>query len=267
MFGAGQRHRETGRSILAWLGLLLMAASFIWLQLLPRTATFPPITQKGANEEPFAVVVIDPGHGGLDSGTMKAGMREKDLTLDVARRAERLLESRGLVTLLTRTDDSYVSLTARATLANEQPNCIFISIHFDEAGRSGATGIETYYAARQVSIPDRVTSWLPFLQRTSLESINAESQSLASFIQEELVLHTQALNRGTRPQQFFVIANVRHPAVLVEGGFLTNKDDASKLATEIYREQIAAAISDGVVRYRDVLQQQCTPLVVNLPGE
>ncbi len=243
-----------------------MAASFVWLQLLPRLATFPDTTQKPASEQPFALVVIDPGHGGLDSGTMKAGMIEKDLTLDVARRAERLIQSRGLVTMLTRADDSYVSLAARAAIANEQPNCIFISIHFDEAGRSAATGIETYYAARQVSIPERVMSWLPFLQKASLESASSESQSLASFIQEELVAHTQAVNRGTGPQQFFVIANVRHPAVLVEGGFLTNKEDVSKLATENYREQIAAAISDGVVRYRDVLQQRRTPLVVNLPG-
>ena len=222
-------HRETGRSLLAWLGLLLMAASFVWLQLLPRTATFSLTTQKPASEQPFALVVIDPGHGGLDSGTMKGGMIEKDLTLDVARRAERLLQSRGLATMLTRTDDSYVSLAARAAIANEQPNCIFVSIHFDE-------------------------------------SANSESQSLASFIQAELVAHTQAVNRGTKPQQFFVIANVLHPSVLVEGGFLTNKDEVTKLATENYREQIAAAISDGVVRYRDVLQQQRTPLVVNLPG-
>ncbi|MEY2496656.1 MAG: N-acetylmuramoyl-L-alanine amidase [Verrucomicrobiota bacterium] len=259
-------HRETGRSILAWLGLLLMVASFVWLQLLPPIATFPITIQKPASEPPFAVVVIDPGHGGLDSGTMKTGMVEKDLTLDVARRVERLLQSRGLATMLTRADDTYVSLAARAALANEQPNCIFISIHFDEAGRPAATGIETYYATRQISIPDRVMSWLPFFQKASLESTNPESQSLASFVQEELVTHTQAVNRGTRPQQFFVIANVRHPAVLVEGGFLTNKEDVSKLATEAYREQIAAAISDGVVRYRDVLQQQRTPLVVNLPG-
>ena len=259
-------HRETGRSLLAWLGLLLMAASFVWLQLLPQTATFSLSTQKPASEQTFAVVVIDPGHGGLDSGTMKGGMIEKDLTLDVARRAERLLQSRGLATMLTRADDSYVSLAARAAIANEQPNCIFVSIHFDEAGRPAATGVETYYAARQASIPERLMSWLPFLQKAALESANSESQSLASFIQEELVAHTQAVNRGTKPQQFFVIANVLHPSVLVEGGFLTNKDEVTKLATENYREQIAAAISDGVVRYRDVLQQQRTPLVVNLPG-
>ena len=79
-------------------------------------------------------------------------------------------------------------------------------------------------------------------------------------------MHTQAVNRGTSPQQFFVIANVRHPAVLVEGGFLTNADEKNKLATGDYREQIAAAISDGVMRYREILQQRRTPLAVNLSG-
>ena len=93
-----------------------------------------------------------------------------------------------------------------------------------------------------------------------------ESQSLAGFIQEALVTRTQAVNRGTTPQQFFVIAAVRHPAVLVEGGFLTNSDELNKLATGDYREQIAAAISDGVMRYREVLQGQETPLAVDLPG-
>jgi N-acetylmuramoyl-L-alanine amidase len=74
------------------------------------------------------------------------------------------------------------------------------------------------------------------------------------------------VDRGTRPQQFFVIANVRHPAVLVEGGFLTNAQEMNRLVTADYREQIAAAISDGVLRYRDVLREQRTPPAANPPG-
>ena len=267
MFGRVRSEGRKGQSVLAWLGLLLMAASFVWWQLLPPRMTPPQAeTDAPAAETPFALVVIDPGHGGLDSGTMKAGMVEKDLTLDVAHRLERLLQGRGVATLLTRADDSYVSLAERAAVANGQPSCIFISIHFDEAGRPAASGIETFYAARQVSTPTRLASWLPFLQQASLESPGVESQSLAGFIQESLVAHTQAIDRGTRPQQFFVIAHVRHPAVLVEGGFLTNTEDVLKLASGDYREQIAAAISDGVMRYREVLQEQRTPLAVGLPG-
>jgi N-acetylmuramoyl-L-alanine amidase len=254
--------------VLAWLGFLLMAVSFIWLQLTARPRmSLPPESPPPASAAPFALVVIDPGHGGQDSGTIKTGMVEKELTLDVARRVERLLQERGLATLLTRADDTYISLAGRVAAANDQPECVFVSIHFDEAGRSAAAGIETYYAARQTSLPERVASWLPFLQRASLEPASVESQSLAAFIQEALVARTQAVNRGTRPEQFFVLTNVRHPAVLVEGGFLTNKDDVNKLANSDYREQIAAAISDGIVRYRETLQQRRTPLTVNLPGE
>ena len=262
MRGRGKRGE---RSLLAWIGLLLMAVSFVWLQVtaVPRTLTRlePPLSPPA----PFAMVVLDPGHGGQDSGTMKNGMTEKDLTLDVAHRVERILQERGLVVALTRGDDHYVSLQDRATMANNQPETVFVSIHFDEAGRAAATGIETYYAAHPISSPDRIASWLPFLQRTSSDPPNLESQSLAGSIQESLVARTQATNRGTRPQQFFVIANVRHPAVLVEGGFLSNKDDVVRLANADYREQMALGIADGILNYRDSLLGKETPLAVDLP--
>jgi N-acetylmuramoyl-L-alanine amidase len=266
MFPRNPRVPTSERSLLAWLGLLLMAVSFVWLQVtaVPRSLTRleppPPPTA------PFAVVVIDPGHGGKDSGTMKSGLVEKDLALDVAHRVERHLQERGIVAVMTRSGDSYVSLQDRAAIANSQPESVFVSIHFDEAGRSAATGIETYYATHPVSFPDRVASWLPFLQRTSSEPPNVESQSLATFIQEAAVAHTQAMNRGTRPQQFFVIANVHNPAVLVEGGFLTNKDDAIKLTNADYREQMAVGIAEGILQYRDTLLEKRTPLAVDLPS-
>lgn len=243
-----------------------MAVSFVWLQLIAVPRSLTRLEPPPPETAPFALVVIDPGHGGQDSGTMKSGLVEKDLALDVAHRLEHQLKARGLVAMFTRADDSYVSLQDRAAVANNQPEAVFVSIHFDEAGRTAATGIETYYATHPVSLPERVASWLPFLQRTSSERPNLESQSLATFIQESLVVHTQATNRGTRPQQFFVIANVRHPAVLVEGGFLTNKDDAAKLANADYREQMADAIAQGILQYRDTLLERRTPLAVDLPS-
>ncbi len=270
MFPRRQRSRASYRSLLAWLGFILMVASFTWFQItsvprLTKRLDLTPLDRTG----PFAVVVIDPGHGGQDSGTMKTGMVEKDLTLDVARRVERLLQQRGLITVLTRADDTYVSLQDRANIGNNQPESVFVSIHFDDAGRTAAaaTGIETYYAAHPVSVPDGIASWLPFLQRTSSAPPNVESESLAGFIQQALIAHTQAADRGTRPQQFFVIANVRYPAVLVEGGFLTNKDEVQKLANAEYREELAVAISDGVMQYRDALQIQRTPITEEVPSQ
>lgn len=266
MWGRQGRTRAAEGSALAWIGLLLMGASFVYLQVTAAPRSWTRIEPAAPPVAPFAMVIIDPGHGGQDSGTIKNGIVEKELTLDMAHRVERHLQERGLVVALTRADDTYVSLPDRAIMANNQPEAVFVSIHFDDAGRSAATGIETYYAAHPVSLPEQIASWLPFLRRTSAEPPNLESQSLATSIQEALVARTQATNRGTRPQQFFVIVNVRHPAVLVEGGFLTNKDEVVRLANVDYREQMAAGIADGIIQYRDKLAGKETPLTVDMPA-
>ena len=190
---------------------------------------------------------------------------EKDLTLDVAQRVDRLLQAQGLATVMTRVGDSYVSLAERAALTNRVPDCVFVSIHFNEGNKAISSGVETYYADHQLSPGKPIVSWLPFLQRAASESANLQSQSLAGFIQEALVARTQAANRGTKTGQFFVIANVRHPAVLIEGGFLTNKEDIAKLGSGDYREQMAAAISEGITRYRDLVRQRPATLAVTTP--
>ena len=215
--------------------------------------------------EVVSLVIIDPGHGGIDSGTTSAGILEKDLTLDVAHRVRRLVHLQGVETLLTREKDDYKSLANRADFANRQRDCIFVSIHFDEAQRAESTGVETYYAAHPFERAFPFSSWLPFLQRASAESPDILSQSLAGFIQESLIKRTQAFDRGTRAEQFYVIANVRHPAVLVEGGFLTNTDDFAKLASEEYRERMAAAICEGILLYRDTLRGRQPALAVANP--
>src|SRR5437773_6889564 len=248
------------RNILALSGLLLMMASFVWMQFRQteraKSAAEPRAAQPSAAPGSFAVVVLDPGHGGQDSGAMCGGLLEKDLTLDVARRIDRLLDSQGIATLMTRLGDTYVSLADRAAFANRARNCIFISIHFNEDNRPVSSGVETYYAAHQITAGSFLASWLPFLWRPLSDLPNPESQNLAGLIQEALVARTRSIDRGTQGRQFFVIANVTSPAVLIEGGFLTNKEDISKLATEDYRDQIAAAVADGILRYRDAASQR-----------
>ncbi len=168
---------------------------------------------------------------------------------------------------MTRLGDTYVSLADRAAFANRVSDCIFVSIHFNEDNKPVSSGVETYYAAHQITAGSFVASWLPFLWRPLSDSPNYESQTLAGFIQEALVARTGALDRGTIGRQFFVIANVTSPAVLVEGGFLTNKEDISKVASEDYREQIAAAVTEGILRYRDATKQRQSTLAVTDPGK
>src|SRR5216117_2162298 len=252
------------RNILALSGLLLMMASFVWMQFRQteraKSAAEPKAAQPSAAPGPFAVVVLDPGHGGQDSGAMCGGVIEKDLTLDVARRIDRVLDAEGIATLMTRLGDSYASLADRAAFGNRVKDSIFISIHFNEDNKPVASGVETYYAAHQLNSGSTFASWLPFFSRPPSNSPKPESQSLAGFIQEALVARTRSLDRGTQAKQFFVIANVTSPAVLIEGGFITNKDELSKLASEDYRDQLAAAVADGILRYRDVMSQRKSAL-------
>src|SRR5213596_299111 len=252
------RIRQATRTILAFLGACLMIASFVWMQRTPRPEPTTRLTTSRPTPapRPFAVVILDPGHGGQDPGAICGGVLEKDLALDEARRIDRLLQAEGIATLMTRLGDTYVSLADRASFANRVSDCIFVSIHFNEDNQPVSSGVETYYAAHQMTPGSFGASWLPFLWGALSELPNVESQSLAGFIQEALVARTQALDRGTKAKQFFVIANVTSPAVLIEGGFLTNKEDISRLASEDYREQIAAAVSDGIVRYRNALKER-----------
>src|SRR5438105_2217887 len=246
---------STGASeTIAWLGLLLMAVSFLTLLLTPEPFSPRLIVSHYKKAEPFALVILDPGHGGQDSGAIAGGVLEKDLTLDIAQRVGRLLDAQGMMTLLTRNGDSYVSLGDRARLINRADNAVVVSIHLNDGLRPDVSGIETYFAAQQATGIPLIASWLPFLQKVANPRPNLESQSLAQFIQQQLVARTQAVNRGTEAQQLYALANGPHPAVLVEGGFLTGKNDIGKLADPNYREQLAMGIADGILKYRDTVK-------------
>jgi N-acetylmuramoyl-L-alanine amidase len=261
MFGRSGRLARTTQALLAWLGVAIMAASFAWWQWTSiRTGT--AFIRPPERREPFSVVVLDPGHGGQDSGAIVGDAVEKNLTLDIAQRIDRMLQNEGMATVMTRSGDAYASLAERAALTNRIPDCIMVSIHFNEGNKEVSSGIETYYADHQLTSGGPMISWLPFLQRTSVELPNVESQSLAGFVQEALVTRTKAINRGTKAEQFFVIAHVRHPAVLVEGGFLSNKGEIAKLGDSDYRERLAGAITDGILHYRDALRQRRATLAV-----
>jgi N-acetylmuramoyl-L-alanine amidase len=253
----------TMKNIVAWLGLALMLASFGWWQILsvPRSATS---SQQNAAPAPFTLVVLDPGHGGQDSGAMCGTVLEKDLTLDIAQRVDRLLQAQGVTTLMTRIGDSYVSLQDRVAVTNRARDCIFVSIHFNES-KKVVNGVETYYAEHQAAPAPRLVSWIPFFQGPAAESPTLASQSLARFIQEAMIARTKAPDRGTKAEQFFVIANVAAPAVLVEAGFL-NKEDVAKIESNDYRDQMAAAISEGILRYREVLKERQLPLALTGSG-
>ena len=227
MFAQRSRMKQAIRRILALSGLLLMAASFIWMQRIPRpepTARSRP-AHPSATPKAFAVVVLDPGHGGQDSGAMCNGVLEKDLTLDVARRVDRLLEAEGIATLMTRLGDTYVSLADRAAFTNRVSDCIFVSIHFNDSRRRGIHGFETYYHS-------------------------GDSFDLAYRIQSKLMTIPHSANRGVHTANFRVLRLAYYPAVLVECGFLSNRSEGNQARDSEYRELLADRISEAIVEQR-----------------
>jgi N-acetylmuramoyl-L-alanine amidase len=196
-------------------------------------------------------VIIDPGHGGIDDGTKYFGLAEKDVTLDVGERLNRILKGLGVATVMTRTDDVYVSLPDRAEIANMEAgtnsNTVFVSIHFNQSAVESVDGIETYYADKKIPPPTDWT-WVGFFSRPEDEELD-RGENLAADVQSALVSRMMETNRGIKSRSLFVTRHTRMPAVLVEGGFLSNKIENQLLRNDTYRERIAQGIAAGIVTY------------------
>ena len=205
----------------------------------------------------FATVVIDPGHGGNDEGARGGGLKEKDLTLDLALRVEKLLGTFNFPTVLTRRDDTYVSLSERTAIANKIDNAIFLSLHFNHSRDSSATGVETFYASAKVP-PESAWTWIGFFSKP--ESPPGDNgEDLAGYIQTSLVTRTDAANRGIKARELYVVRHTRCPAVLIEGGFVNNPLDARLLSNVEYRDRLAKAIAEGVMTYQKTRPRPVKP--------
>lgn len=174
----------------------------------------------------FTTVVVDAGHGGRDGGaTRRYGPPEKVATLDVALRLNRKLRESQFRTVMTRSSDVFIPLDERVAIGNRQKNSIFVSVHFNDSGRRGVRGFETYYST-------------PY------------ARSLAERIQRKLLTMNGSANRGVRTAGFRVLRNAVHPSVLIECGFLSNRGDANRVASSSYREILADKISEAIVEER-----------------
>jgi len=210
-------------------------------------------------------VVLDPGHGGADTGRKAAdGMMEKDVALAIALEVERLLRRRDdLDVVLTRRGDEELGLVERTEMANREQADVFISIHSNGWYDPTANGIETYFlspaksewdaeVAREENASVAAAEDLDFILWDLVQSLYIqESATLAESIQSALVRETGLENRGVKQAGFRVLVGAYMPAVLVEVGFLSNPDDASRLAQSSFHRQVARALADAVLDFRD----------------
>jgi N-acetylmuramoyl-L-alanine amidase len=222
-------------------------------------------------------IVIDPGHGGRDPGSMAHGLREADLTLDVALRLEKLFQQEdGVEVVLTRRTNVYVPLEERTAIANRESADLFLSIHANASRNTAARGVETYYlsfasspdaeavAARENSASERTMHALPdIIKAIALNNKLDESKDLAAIVQETMTTRLRRSNRnlrnlGVKKAPFVVLIGAGMPSVLAEMSFLTNRQEAQLLKTAGYKQRIAEALHEAVMRYRRSLKRQST---------
>jgi N-acetylmuramoyl-L-alanine amidase len=221
-----------------------------------------------------ARIVVDAGHGGHDPGAKARGLSEADLTLDVALRLEKLLlKQPGFEVVLTRRGDTYVSLEERTAIANREGADLFLSIHANASANAAARGIETYFlnfattsdaeavAARENAGAAKNMRHLPeIVQAIALNNKIDESRDFASSVQTALL---QALRKakyevkslGVKQAPFMVLIGATMPSILAEISFITNRQEANLLKTEKYRQDVAEALFDGVIRYQQSLKK------------
>jgi N-acetylmuramoyl-L-alanine amidase len=174
----------------------------------------------------FKTVVVDAGHGGKDSGAYRRyGPPEKMVALDVAQRLNRKLRESQLKTVMTRNSDVFIELNDRVAIENAQKNAIFVSIHFNDSRRRGVRGFETYYHS-------------------------GASSDLASGIQAKLMTIPNSKNGGVHTANFRVLRLANCPAVLVECGYLSNRNDGNQARDSEYRELLADRIAEAIVEQR-----------------
>jgi len=214
-------------------------------------------------------IVIDPGHGGHDTGTIGPnGLEEKDLVLEVSRRLGKLLETRlGAQVVYTRKNDTFIPLETRTAIANQARADLFISIHANSSHDEDARGVETYYlnftsspealevAARENAVSEKsIYELQDLVKKIALKEKIEESREFAWDVQQSLHSGLAAKSpairdRGVKKAPFIVLIGANMPSILAEISFVSNPTDEHRLATSEYRERIAESLYRGIAKY------------------
>lgn len=268
---AGQPNENSGGSARASNGKT--EAPPIQISEALRPSPVGPNREGSGNGSTGLTIVLDPGHGGHDTGAVgPTGLMEKDVVLDLALRLRSLLRKRlGVRVLMTRSEDVFVPLQERTAIANRAKADFFISLHVNGSRQRGAVGFETYYFTREPSDNDaRASAQRENLvierdgtsgkDQESLLRITLADMAVTRDIKEsgelaELALSTldkilKVENRGVKSGPFYVLATAAMPAVLVESAFITNPREERKLQQDQYRQRIAEALFEGIEKYK-----------------
>jgi N-acetylmuramoyl-L-alanine amidase len=217
------------------------------------------IPQKGR----IQTVVLDPGHGGFDKGARNALGTEKNFALDVARKLRPMLQKKGFKVVLTRENDVFIPLHMRARIANATKDSIFVSLHFNGASNREATGFEIFsLTPRGAPSTDDDALALHFVNMQAGSPVDAQSFALSATVFHSMLGHLPEVDRGIKRARFAVLRHTKVPAILVEGGFLTETDSSKRVADPAWREKFAEALSIGIENYRNLVEKKQRPMLV-----
>lgn len=213
--------------------------------------------------KPVDVVVLDPGHGGHDGGAVSRYGREKEYALDVALKAQEILLEKGYEVVMTRSDDRFLSLVERAQIANrlENDRAVFISIHFNSATFSDeANGFEAFALTPQ-GAPSTMDSSVHAYhhKKNKGNPVDNSSLALSTCVLHSVLAHMERKDRGVKRQRFAVLKLTEIPSVLLECGFLNNREESRVVATEKWRQRLAYAIAQGVQDFDDMATTRQPP--------
>jgi N-acetylmuramoyl-L-alanine amidase len=208
-------------------------------------------------------VVLDAGHGGFDKGARSSYGTEKEYALDVARLLRPLLQAKGFKVILTRENDVFLPLELRAHIANQTRDSIFVSIHFNATSNRDATGFEIFSLTPRgaPSTADDALA-LSFLNMQAGSSVDAQSFELSAAVYHSMLGHIPEFDRGIKRARFAVLRRTKMPAILVEGGFLSETSDSKLVANPAWRGKLAEAISVGIENYRNATEKRQRPMLV-----
>src|SRR6516164_4864733 len=209
-------------------------------------------------------VVLDPGHGGYEKGQVSRYGEGKDFALDVARKLRPILQAKGLRVIMTREGDYFVPLEVRAQIANRARDAIFVSIHFNGSGDDpNATGFEIFsFTPRGAPSTSDGNVAATSLSMQPGSSMDAQSLALSACIYHSLLGHVPEYDRGIKRARFAVLRLTNVPAVLIEGGFLTEGGESKLIANKDWRAKMAGAIGIGIESYRTLGVKKQPPMLV-----
>lgn len=207
-----------------------------------------PMLRKGALKKgKVKKVMIDPGHGGKDTGAIGKHIMEKNVALQIAKKLRDLLKAKGYQVIMTRTGDTFPTLQQRVDLcAKHQPD-LFISIHCNSAGAKSARGIETYCMTPAGSASTADTK--PSNKKEKGNTFDKNNARLAIETHKHVLANAKTLDRGIKHARFFVLKNASCPGILLETGFLSNYYDERNLGSAAYQAKIAKGLADAVSAY------------------